>query len=256
MRRETAMDTMPVRGDSMRKKMKMTEMGTEATNGSLNKPQQIIPAMNLQSIDSHKWTEVIGEKARHFRVTAKYVREDAVQLGRLVMLWHENAIKEETKKADKASKERIAALKANDEEAYKKLIDTEKNTRLVHLLRQTDTYLDKLKNLVNKQQTDYNQQMAMEATLKTDKSQLSPEELQAQIDMVMQDGSDSGAHDQSQDSADDLDYYNVAHRIKEKISEQPKMLVGGTLKDYQVGEIKFIGFKICLILILFNFNKS
>lgn len=30
-------------------------------------------------------------------------------------------------------------------------------------------------------------------------------------------------------------YFLIAHEHKEKISKQPDMLVGGTLKEYQVG---------------------
>lgn len=30
-----------------------------------------------------------------------------------------------------------------------------------------------------------------------------------------------------------IDYYAVAHRIKEKVSKQPSVLSGGTLKEYQ-----------------------
>jgi len=45
---------------------------------------------------------------------------------------------------ERLSKERLHALKADDEEDYMKLIDTAKDTRITHLLRQTDTYLDSL----------------------------------------------------------------------------------------------------------------
>jgi hypothetical protein len=42
------------------------------------------------------------------------------------------------------SKERLKVLKADDEEAYMKLIDTAKDTCITHLLQQTDAYLDSL----------------------------------------------------------------------------------------------------------------
>ena len=29
-------------------------------------------------------------------------------------------------------------------------------------------------------------------------------------------------------------YYNIAHALKEDVKEQPSILVGGTLKEYQV----------------------
>ena len=37
-----------------------------------------------------------------------------------------------------------------------------------------------------------------------------------------------------------LDYYAVAHRIKEKISAQPSILIGGTLKEYQLKGLQWM----------------
>ncbi|EIW73913.1 hypothetical protein CONPUDRAFT_160575 [Coniophora puteana RWD-64-598 SS2] len=44
----------------------------------------------------------------------------------------------------KGTRECLKALKADDEETYMKLIDSAKDTRITHLLRQTDAYLDSL----------------------------------------------------------------------------------------------------------------
>ena len=37
-----------------------------------------------------------------------------------------------------------------------------------------------------------------------------------------------------------VDYYEVAHRIKEDITEQPSILVGGKLKDYQLKGLQWM----------------
>lgn len=37
-----------------------------------------------------------------------------------------------------------------------------------------------------------------------------------------------------------INYYAVAHRIKEKVSKQPALLVGGTLKDYQLKGLQWM----------------
>ncbi|MCO5586890.1 hypothetical protein L7F22_040835 [Adiantum nelumboides] len=37
-----------------------------------------------------------------------------------------------------------------------------------------------------------------------------------------------------------VDYYSVAHRITERISVQPNILVGGTLKDYQIKGLQWM----------------
>jgi ATP-dependent helicase STH1/SNF2 len=54
---------------------------------------------------------------------------------------HANTEKEEAKRIERFLKERLKALKADDDKAYMKLIDTAKDTRIAHLLRQTDSYL-------------------------------------------------------------------------------------------------------------------
>jgi len=76
------------------------------------------------------------------------------KLGRAVLQLHAHIEKEEQKRAERISKERILALKADDEEAYMKLIDEEKDTRLTLLLRQTGTFLESLTRAVVDQQND------------------------------------------------------------------------------------------------------
>jgi ATP-dependent helicase STH1/SNF2 len=72
--------------------------------------------------------------------------------GRAVLNFHTHTEKEEHKRIERLAKERLKALKADDEEAYMKLIDTAKDTRITHLLRQTDAYLDSLAQAVVAQQ--------------------------------------------------------------------------------------------------------
>jgi hypothetical protein len=55
----------------------------------------------------------------------------------------------------------LRALKADDEEVYMKLIDTAKDTRITHLLRQTDAYLDSLAQAVVAQQNEGSPAMEM-----------------------------------------------------------------------------------------------
>jgi ATP-dependent helicase STH1/SNF2 len=76
------------------------------------------------------------------------------RLGRAVLQLHAHIEKEEQKRAERISKERIRALKADDEEAYMKLIDEAKDTRLTHLLRQTGAFLESLTRAVVDQQND------------------------------------------------------------------------------------------------------
>jgi ATP-dependent helicase STH1/SNF2 len=77
-----------------------------------------------------------------------------LKLGRSVLNYHAQVEKEEQKRAERISKERLRALKDDDEEAYLKLIDQAKDTRITHLLKQTDSYLDSLAQAVVAQQND------------------------------------------------------------------------------------------------------
>lgn len=126
---------------------------------------------------------------------------------RFVNTFHINTEKEESKKLEKTAKQRLQALKANDEEAYIKLLDQTKDHRITHLLKQTNSFLDSLAKAVKLQQ--------------------------AESDDV-----------QEEDNVDELrekiDYYQVAHRIKEEVKEQPKILVGGQLKEYQLKGLQWM----------------
>ncbi|KAM5542878.1 hypothetical protein V8D89_003265 [Ganoderma adspersum] len=65
-------------------------------------------------------------------------------LGKAVLSFHSHTKKEERKRISRLAKERLKAVKSDEEEAYMKLIDTAKDTRITHLLKQTDAYLDSL----------------------------------------------------------------------------------------------------------------
>ncbi|ORX71159.1 hypothetical protein DL89DRAFT_274414 [Linderina pennispora] len=116
------------------------------------------------------------------------------KLGRSILTFHSHAEREEQKRKERIARERIQALKAGDEEAYLKLVDKEKDTRISHLLEQTDQFLSSLIDAVGQQK----------------------------------------ASDDDPDDAQTRDYFAVAHRVKEPIVAQPSILIGGQLKDYQL----------------------
>lgn len=74
------------------------------------------------------------------------------KLGKAVTQYHHHIEKEEQRKLERIAKERIQALKNDDEEAYMKLIDEAKDTRLTHLLKQTGEFLETLTKSVVDQQ--------------------------------------------------------------------------------------------------------
>jgi ATP-dependent helicase STH1/SNF2 len=116
-------------------------------------------------------------------------------------------------------------LKADDEEAYMKLIDTAKDTRITHLIRQTDAYLDSLAQAVIAQQNEHG---LVEYGFETEDGPANESTFGAQ---VSQDDIDSDRK---------VDYYAVAHRISERITKQPAILVGGKLKEYQLKGLQWM----------------
>ena len=164
---------------------------------------------------------IICAHGREVLSVNRTAQDRVIRLGKSVLSFHTHAEREEQKRIERISKERLKALKADDEEAYMKLIDTAKDTRITHLLRQTDTYLDSLAQAVLAQQTEGPVDAVEEAT--------SEETF--------------GAHksfDEPQEDRGKIDYYAVAHRVREKVTKQPSLLIGGTLKDYQLKGLQWM----------------
>ncbi|PIL29895.1 hypothetical protein GSI_07805 [Ganoderma sinense ZZ0214-1] len=167
---------------------------------------------------------VICAHGREVIAVGRSAQERITRLGKAVLSFHSHTEKEEQKRIERLAKERLKALKNDDEEAYMKLIDTAKDTRITHLLKQTDAYLDSLAQAVVEQQRSEGHQ---------------------QLDTDMEDGPVSeetfGAKAYNmEEEKGKLDYYAVAHRSKEKITAQPSILVGGTLKDYQLKGLQWM----------------
>lgn len=175
----------------------------------------------------HKHVEQLGVICTHGREvisTCRQAQDRISRLGRAVVNFHLYTEKEEQKRIERISKERLKALKADDEEAYMKLIDTAKDTRITHLIRQTDTYLDSLAQAVMAQQSEH-----------------------GGLEFETEDGPTNeatfGAQVQEEEVVEDrtrVDYYAVAHRISERVTKQPSLLVGGTLKDYQLKGLQWM----------------
>ncbi|RDX40099.1 hypothetical protein OH76DRAFT_1423914 [Lentinus brumalis] len=95
---------------------------------------------------------VICSHGREIVALGRSAQDRISRLGKAVLSFHAHTEKEEQKRIERLAKERLKALKNDDEEAYMKLIDTAKDTRITHLLKQTDAYLDSLAQAVVEQQ--------------------------------------------------------------------------------------------------------
>ncbi len=116
---------------------------------------------------------------------------------------------------DRQSKERVKALREHDFEMYIQLALKTKNTRIIELLNQTDTFLKQIgaKILVQKGEArDYNNDQEI-TSLNGDLNTLK----------------DSNRI-----------YYNLTHTTKEEITIQPNLLEGGCLKSYQLAGLQWL----------------
>ncbi|MCO5568663.1 hypothetical protein L7F22_022362 [Adiantum nelumboides] len=192
------------------------------------------------------YLNTICNHGRELMAAHKAHQQNTIQkMGKLVMRLHADVEREEQKRIERIAKERLNALKADDEEAYLKLIDTAKDTRITHLIRQTDAYLDNLAQAVQAQQNDDVHADAIAAE-RAGIAQPSAEDLAAekanQEVGVAVDETMFGAQRQDDPNEDKgkVDYYSVAHRITERITAQPGILVGGTLKEYQIKGLQWM----------------
>ncbi|KAH6719872.1 SNF2 family N-terminal domain-containing protein [Leptodontidium sp. 2 PMI_412] len=158
--------------------------------------------------------------AREVNIAANNQRVKIGKLGRMMVAQHQNIEKEEQKRIERTAKQRLQALKSNDEEAYLKLLDQAKDTRITHLLRQTDGFLSQLASSVKEQQRKAAERYGDNA------------------DEFLDDSSDDD--EEEEQDVRKIDYYAVAHRIKEEVTAQPTILVGGTLKEYQIKGLQWM----------------
>ena len=166
---------------------------------------------------------VICAHGREILQVNRLAQDRVARLGKSILAFHTHAEKEEQKRIERITKERLKALKADDEETYMKLIDTTKDTRITQLLRQTDNYLESLSQAVRAQQNDGRDNYDF------DQEEGPASEATFGASTLLEDG-----------EKDKVDYYAVAHRIREKVTKQPSMLIGGTLKDYQVKGLQWM----------------
>ena len=158
-------------------------------------------------------------------------RQRITRLGRVGQGHHTQVEKEEQKRVERTAKQRLQALKNDDEATYLKLLGQAKDSRISHLLGQTNGFLKQLAASVKQQQRSNVQRYGGDG----------PED---EPSSESDDGDDEDGEKEGK-----VDYYEVAHRVKEEVTQQADMLVGGTLKEYQVKGLQWM-------ISLFNNNLN
>jgi hypothetical protein len=138
----------------------------------------------------------------------KYHRQRRTEAHRLAKAVRDSLDKEDKKKEkeeDQAERARLAALRANDMDAYSRLLEETKNERLKFLLGKTDECISQISGLLQKRST----------------------------------GDENAAVFASASASSTGSYYASAHSKVEDV-RQPSILVGGDLKEYQIAGLQWM----------------
>jgi SNF2 family DNA or RNA helicase len=181
----------------------------------------------------------------------KAKRADCAKLGRAVRQQLESLESKKEKEEGKAEARRLQALKENDMESYMKLVQETKNSRLKHLLDQTDDYISTINRMVQAQrmQSDGDEvdvkdteKVEVDAKVKTEVATEKHEASTSQIEDSAKVVEPSTKNDVSLTESGlqlSKSYYDNTHQ-KTEIVVQPRMLQGGDLKEYQIAGLQWM----------------
>ncbi|CAI5742810.1 unnamed protein product [Hyaloperonospora brassicae] len=168
--------------------------------------------------DHQMYLKAILNHSREFFAYHKNVKAQVSKFSKSVKAIIDQRASKAEREEDRQEKLRLKALKANDMEAYGKLVAEAKNERLTYLLSQTNSYLDSIRQLVRQHKRKHHV----------------VDEFTARYDAHHEDGKDTSTDDQD----DDLNYLEIAS--KGELPRQPFMLVGGDLKEYQLRGLQWM----------------
>lgn len=204
---------------SMFRRVKKQSLREARVTEKLEKEQRDA-AENKEKKKHNEYIRSIMQHSEDIRNHAQQHKQRVQRLGRMMVNLHMNIEKEEQKRIERTAKQRLQALKANDEETYLKLLGQAKDSRISHLLKQTDGFLNQLAASVKAQQRK----------MGGDRYEGEPEPEADEEDEM----------DSEDETKPKVDYYEVAHRIKEPVVAQATNLVGGNLKDYQIKGLQWM----------------
>ncbi|KAK9137258.1 hypothetical protein Sjap_007852 [Stephania japonica] len=197
-----------------------------------------------------KFFAEILNAAREFQFQGQASLKRRKQRNDGVQAWHVR----QRNRASKAERSRFQALKADDQEAYMRMVEESKNERLTTLLGKTNDLLVRLGAAVQRQKgTEHSDGIEPLKALETDDtSELSASK--AEVSLPDEDVDMIDSESEHQDKKSDLlegqrQYNSVIHSIQEKVTEQPSMLQSGELRSYQLEGLQWM-------LSLFNNNLN
>ncbi|KAF4325303.1 hypothetical protein BBO99_00000378 [Phytophthora kernoviae] len=168
--------------------------------------------------DHQMYLKAILNHSREFFAYHKNVKAQVSKSAKAVKGFFDQKASKAEREEDRQEKLRLKALKANDMEAYGKLVAEAKNERLTYLLTQTNSYLDSIRQLVRQHKRKHH--VVDEYTAHYDAHH------------------DGAKNSEPDDQDDDLNYLEIAS--KGELPRQPLMLVGGDLKEYQLRGLQWM----------------
>ena len=201
---------------SMYRRQKKITIDEARTTEKLEK-QQRNARENKEKRKLEEQSHAIRQHRAELAEGARTQRNKLLNVTKRTLVYHQQVEKEEQKRVERTAKQRLQALKNDDEATYLKLLGQAKDSRISHLLGQTDGFLKQLASSVKEQQR-------------------SAAERYGDEEMPSADEDDSA----DEEGGTKVDYYEVAHRIKEEVKAQANILVGGTLKEYQLKGLQWM----------------
>ena len=156
----------------------------------------------------HQHADRLGKAAHKSNTAAKMLHRGALR-------WHDEKVKNQQKMEDKMKRDRIKALKANDEETYMKLMKDTKNERISHLLNETNQFLSSLG-----------------AKLEQEKAAT------AAFDDAPAGGASTSQSEVPTPRSAAVRFLEDAHTAKEEVTEQPTSLGTNVGQDGEIGLLK------------------
>ncbi|CAL0320701.1 unnamed protein product [Lupinus luteus] len=215
-------------------------------------------AQRLSRLEEEEKNQIETRKRRFFAEILNTVREFQLQIQASlkrrkqrndgVQAWHGR----QRQRASRAEKLRFQALKADDQEAYMRMVKESKNERLTLLLEETNKLLVNLGAAVQRQK-DSKRSDGIEPLEDSEAELPESDATKKGISKESPLDDDLIDSDHNDDSSDLLEgqrqYISAIHSIQEKVTEQPSSLQGGELRQYQIEGLQWM-------LSLFNNNLN
>jgi SWI/SNF-related matrix-associated actin-dependent regulator of chromatin subfamily A protein 2/4 len=233
-------------------------------------PARVVSRPDIDQVKMQKHSEFLNAVLKHSRDFKEFYANRAKKQKRLtkdIVNHYTNEQRRIQQEEERKQRARLQALKENNEEEYLKLLQEAKNSRLATLLKQTDEYLDKVSSMLQLQK-DYDEIGQRKKEIEERKAKLKEKKKKEEAGEKgkkdeeeekkdAQKGSDKVVPTKSQEEIQPMQqdqqegtiaatleknrkYYTMAHSIQETVTEQPTILVGGKLKQYQLVGVQWL----------------